>query len=84
LEEGKAPKHAIAEAEETGDESIGVIDGLEAGMLRSFMCTIRTINGKEHLIGLKRTGGGIASGKYEENQKKIDMWLHMKRRKTTQ
>lgn len=41
---------------------------------------IKTINGKEHLQGLKRTGGGVGSSKYDEGQKKIESFF--KRQKT--
>ncbi|KAL1632481.1 hypothetical protein SLS56_003559 [Neofusicoccum ribis] len=37
------------------------------------------INGKEHLKGLKRTGGGVGSSKHDKNQKSIDTFF--KRRK---
>ena len=33
---------------------------------------IKTINGKDHLKRLRRTGGGVGSSKYDEAQKKID------------
>jgi hypothetical protein len=41
--------------------------------------TILTINGKEHLIGLKRTGGGVGSSRYDASQKSIERFF--KRRK---
>jgi broad specificity phosphatase PhoE len=41
--------------------------------------TILTINGKDHLKGLKRTGGGVGSSRYDTSQKRIDTFF--KRRK---
>ncbi|KAJ4297664.1 hypothetical protein N0V90_005558 [Kalmusia sp. IMI 367209] len=41
--------------------------------------TIHTINGKDHLKGLKRTGGGVGSSRYDASQKNIDSFF--KRRK---
>lgn len=41
---------------------------------------IKTINGKEHLKGLKRTGGGVGSSKHDEGQKTIQSFF--KRQKT--
>lgn len=46
----------------------------------SFKIRIKTINGKEHLTGLKRTGGGVGSSKHDEAQKSIETFF--KRRKT--
>ena len=36
---------------------------------------IKTVNGKEHLKGLKRTGGGVGSSKFDEGQKKIESFF---------
>jgi len=33
---------------------------------------IKTVNGKDHLMNLKRTGGGVGSAKHDERQKKIE------------
>ncbi|KAH7392475.1 histidine phosphatase superfamily [Pyrenochaeta sp. MPI-SDFR-AT-0127] len=41
--------------------------------------TILAINGKDHLKGLKRTGGGVGSSRHDASQKNIDMFF--KRRK---
>lgn len=45
-----------------------------------FQMLIKTINGKDHLQGLKRTGGGVGSAKHDEGQKSIESFF--KRRKT--
>ena len=37
--------------------------------------TIQTINGKEHLKGLKRTGGGVGSSKFDGHQKTIESFF---------
>ena len=44
--------------------------------------TIKTINGKEHLQNLKRTGGGVGSSKYDEGQRKIETFFVSKKAKT--
>lgn len=36
---------------------------------------IRTVNGKEHLKDLKRTGGGVGSSKFDESQKSIETFF---------
>lgn len=41
--------------------------------------TILTINGKDHLSGLKRTGGGVGSSRHDESQRGIESFF--KRRK---
>jgi len=46
-----------------------------------FKILVRMINGKEHLKGLKRTGGGVGSSKYDEGQKSIETFF--KKRKTS-
>ena len=43
--------------------------------------TIKTINGNEHLKGLKRTGGGVGSSKYDEGQRKIETFFVSKKAK---
>lgn len=48
-------------------------------VLRGWTTKILTINGREHLKGLKRTGGGVGSSKHDNNQKSIDSFF--KRRK---
>ncbi|KAF2105340.1 histidine phosphatase superfamily [Lophiotrema nucula] len=40
---------------------------------------IQTMNGRDHLKGLKRTGGGVGSAKHDASQKNIDSFF--KRRK---
>jgi hypothetical protein len=36
---------------------------------------IQTINGKDHLKGLKRTGGGVGSSQFDEGQSKIETFF---------
>ena len=49
-------------------------------LLRGRKMTIKTINGKDHLNGLKRTGGGLGSSKHDEGQKKIDGFFKKQKR----
>jgi len=46
----------------------------------SFSIHVRAINGKEHLKGLKRTGGGVGSSKSDESQSSLESFF--KKRKT--
>lgn len=46
---------------------------------RGWTTTILTINGKDHLKGLKRTGGGVGSSRHDASQKSIETFF--KRRK---
>lgn len=43
--------------------------------LQEYKVIIKTVNGKEHLQGLKRTKGGVGSSKYDESQKPIDSFF---------
>jgi hypothetical protein len=47
--------------------------------LASCHLVIKTINGKSHLQGLKRTRGGIGSSKHDEGQQRIDMFMKRKK-----
>jgi len=49
--------------------------------LSSCKVIIKTVNGKAHLQGLKRTKGGVGSAKFDEGQKSIDSFF--KKRKVT-
>ncbi|KAA8618492.1 phosphoglycerate mutase family protein [Pyrenophora tritici-repentis] len=40
---------------------------------------ILTINGKDHLQGLKRTGGGVGSARHDASQKSIDTFFKRRR-----
>jgi len=46
----------------------------------SFSIHVRAINGKEHLKGLKRTGGGVGSSKSDASQSSLESFF--KKRKT--
>lgn len=50
-------------------------------ILYGWKMTIRAINCKDHLKGLKRTGGGVGSSQFDEGQKKIETFF--KKRKTS-
>lgn len=41
-------------------------------LLADWRMTVKTLNGKDHLSNLKRTGGGVGSSKYDERQKNIE------------
>lgn len=44
-------------------------------ILEGWTTTVNTINGTNHLVGLKRTGGGVGSAAHDENQKTIDKFF---------
>ncbi|KAK0663098.1 Broad-specificity phosphatase [Lasiodiplodia hormozganensis] len=48
-------------------------------VLHGWTTQVVTINGKEHLIGLKRTGGGVGSSKHDQKQKSIDTFFKRRR-----
>jgi len=48
----------------------------------SFSIHVRAINGKEHLKGLKRTGGGVGSSKSDASQSSLESFF--KKRRTEQ
>lgn len=43
--------------------------------LHNYKVTIKMVNGKEHLQGLKRTKGGVGSSKFDEGQKSIESFF---------
>ena len=43
--------------------------------LIDYQVVIKTVNGKAHLQGLKRTKGGVGSAKFDEDQKSIDSFF---------
>lgn len=51
-------------------------------LLVGWQMIVKTINGKEHLQNLKRTGGGVGSSKYDEGQRKIETFFVSKKAKT--
>lgn len=86
-------KTSLDEAQASGETQKGPVEigperPMDAGAAersqlhaaQKFNMLIRTINGKEHLQGLKRTGGGVGSSKYDEGQKSIESFF--KKRKT--
>lgn len=52
---------------------------LPTKLAHGWMIVIQTINGRDHLRGLKRTGGGVGSSRHDASQKNIDSFF--KRRK---
>ncbi|KAK1907215.1 hypothetical protein P3342_005539 [Pyrenophora teres f. teres] len=46
---------------------------------QGWSATILTINGKDHLRGLKRTGGGVGSARHDTSQKSIDVFFKRRR-----
>ncbi|KZF19899.1 phosphoglycerate mutase-like protein [Xylona heveae TC161] len=65
---------------------VGLSDAAESSIsltethLLGWTGVIRTINGKEHLRGLKRTGGGVGSAKHEEGQRTIESFFKRQKR----
>ena len=48
-------------------------------MLYDWKATIRGVNCRSHLQGLKRTGGGVGSSKHDESQKNIEAFFKKRR-----
>ena len=48
-------------------------------MLYNHTMVIKAVNRKDHLQGLKRTGGGVGSSKFDEGQKTIESFFKKKR-----
>ncbi|PNS17023.1 2,3-bisphosphoglycerate-dependent phosphoglycerate mutase [Sphaceloma murrayae] len=46
-----------------------------AVMLSDYTVNVLTVNGQEHLKGIKRARGGIGSAKYDEGQKSLDSFF---------
>ena len=44
-------------------------------VMLGYHMVIKTVNGKEHLKGLKRTGGGVGSSKFDDGQKSIESFF---------
>ncbi|MCJ1400870.1 hypothetical protein MMC11_004079 [Xylographa trunciseda] len=44
-------------------------------LLHGYIMTIKAVNRKDHLVGLKRTGGGVGSSKFDEGQKTIESFF---------
>ncbi|KAL6717331.1 hypothetical protein ACLMJK_005246 [Lecanora helva] len=49
--------------------------------MAKYRVCIKTVNGKTHLQGLKRTKGGVGSAKFDEGQKSIDSFFKKRKRK---
>ncbi|KAF2803577.1 phosphoglycerate mutase-like protein [Mytilinidion resinicola] len=50
-----------------------------ARILHEWTAVIETVNGKNHLQGLKRTGAGVGSAKYDAGQKTLDTFFKRRR-----
>ncbi|KAF2497904.1 phosphoglycerate mutase-like protein [Lophium mytilinum] len=48
-------------------------------ILHEWTTVIETVNGKSHLQGFKRTGGGVGSAKYDAGQKTLDTFFKRRR-----
>ncbi|OMP85530.1 putative phosphoglycerate mutase [Diplodia seriata] len=68
-----APARAVEKLPVTGSSSSS------SHVLHGWTTEVVTINGKEHLKGLKRTGGGLGSSKHDQNQKSIDTFFKRRR-----
>lgn len=63
------PAHASLEVDNVALTPLADID------LSGFTATIITVNGKEHLKGLKRTRGGVGSSRHDEGQKTMESFF---------
>jgi hypothetical protein len=83
LDNAELPSNEAATAQadsETSAQSVSVASPTHAPRIaHGWTTTILTINGKEHLIGLKRTGCGVGSSRHDASQKSIETFF--KRRK---
>ncbi|CAI6259089.1 unnamed protein product [Periconia digitata] len=75
---------AVRESEvaQTTDASISAPTGGQSSCKKfdsTWTTVILTVNGKDHLKGLKRTGGGVGSSRHDDSQKSIESFF--KRRK---
>ncbi|KAF2839682.1 phosphoglycerate mutase-like protein [Patellaria atrata CBS 101060] len=48
-------------------------------LLHGWTTTIKVINGREHVKGLKRTGGGVGSSKHDGSQKSLESFFKRKK-----
>ncbi|KAF2446801.1 phosphoglycerate mutase-like protein [Karstenula rhodostoma CBS 690.94] len=80
LEPGKNAKVSPEDRPNGCEESVSASNSSGTRKLDSDWATIiLTINGKEHLKNLKRTGGGVGSSRHDASQKNIESFF--KRRK---
>jgi len=52
---------------------------IKATILRDLTVLIKAVNSKDHLQGLKRTGGGVGSSKFDAGQKTIESFFKKRR-----
>lgn len=62
----------------SGEISAGTAEPI---LLHGWSMVVKMVNGKEHLKGLKRTGGGVGSSKADDRQKKLDNFFVSKKQK---
>ena len=67
----------IVAAENSYDENRKNLSS--TGVLYDWKMTIRAVNHKPHLQGVKRTGGGVGSSQHDESQKNIDTFFKKRR-----
>ena len=53
--------------------------GSEARNLGDFTIFVKTVNNRDHLLGLKRTGGGVGSSKFDDGQKTMESFFKKRR-----
>lgn len=76
----KSPAIAEKQAEAAADDSPKQAPQPSKLRIASHWDTvILTINGKDHLKGLKRTGGGVGSSRHDSSQKNIDSFFKRQR-----
>lgn len=63
----------VAAAPCTPNPTYSVLDSTPS--LHEYAVVIKTVNGREHLKGLKRTKGGVGSSKFYEGQKSIESFF---------
>ncbi|KAL8932540.1 MAG: hypothetical protein Q9211_006258 [Gyalolechia sp. 1 TL-2023] len=71
---GAEPKDGVAQSEAGTSATETLTEALPIALPRSVHMLIKTVNGKEHLKGLKRARG-IGSSQYDEGQKKIESFF---------
>ncbi|MCJ1338641.1 hypothetical protein MMC09_003930 [Bachmanniomyces sp. S44760] len=73
-EPGSAPASAAVSFDRTEDPA-NITAKPKSFAISGWRMFIRTVNGKNHLRGLKRTGGGVGSSKHDEGQRKIESFF---------
>jgi broad specificity phosphatase PhoE len=78
-----SPTEAVTSKHETINASVPAaaveVQGAIPKLLLGWTTIVQTVNGKDHLKGLKRTMGGVGSARHDASQKSLDSFF--KRRK---